>query len=169
MNRSVSEERLGRFKRVVWSYYRAHKRDMPWRRDTSPYAVIVSEIMLQQTQVIRVAAKFGPWMKRFPDWQALARAPVEDVLQEWSGLGYNRRALYVKRIAETVMAYPSRFTWLKHRFTEAKRIKKNTPLPPVKRSTKSGAFIDFPSSKRTGAYIGSPAETAGKTLGFAYN
>lgn len=92
------------FKKEVWSHYRAHKRDMPWRADTSPYSIVVSEIMLQQTQVSRVTVKFASWMKRFPTWQVLAKAPVADVLREWSGLGYNRRALYLKRIAEEVVA-----------------------------------------------------------------
>lgn len=92
------------FKRAVWARYRTHGRDMPWRRDTSPYAVAVSEIMLQQTQVSRVLVKFPAFMKRFPGWQALARASTADVLREWSGLGYNRRALYLKRIAETLVA-----------------------------------------------------------------
>ena len=94
---------IGTFNRALWSYYRKHKRDMPWRRDTSPYAVVVSEIMLQQTQVSRVLVKFPAWMKRFPGWRALAKAPMNEALREWSGLGYNRRALYLKRIAETLM------------------------------------------------------------------
>jgi len=93
------------FKKEVWDYYRDHGRhDMAWRHDTSPYAIVVSEIMLQQTQVSRVEIKFSSWMKRFPTWKALAAAPVKDVLQEWSGLGYNRRALFLKRVAEAVAA-----------------------------------------------------------------
>ncbi|MDB5238934.1 MAG: endonuclease [Candidatus Parcubacteria bacterium] len=97
-----SQKKLQGFKREVWTYYRAHKRDMPWRRDMSPYAIIVSEIMLQQTQVPRVVPKFDSWMKRFPDWRTLAKTPTRNVLKEWSGLGYNRRALYLKRIAEEI-------------------------------------------------------------------
>lgn len=93
--------RIAAFTKEVWAHYRAHGRhDMAWRRDTSPYAIVVSEIMLQQTQVSRVETKFASWMKRFPSWQALAAASTKDVLSEWSGLGYNRRALYLKRIAE---------------------------------------------------------------------
>ncbi|HEX7724326.1 MAG TPA: A/G-specific adenine glycosylase [Candidatus Paceibacterota bacterium] len=96
--------KLDAFKKEVWNYYHAHGRhDMAWRKDTSPYAVAVSEIMLQQTQVSRVEVKFASWMKRFPTWRALADAPVKAVLQEWSGLGYNRRALFLKRAAEAVM------------------------------------------------------------------
>jgi A/G-specific adenine glycosylase len=97
--------KLNAFKKSVWSYYRDHGRhDMAWRRDTSPYAIVVSEIMLQQTQVSRVEIKFAAWIKRFPSWKALASATTADVLREWSGLGYNRRALYLKRVAEEVTA-----------------------------------------------------------------
>ena len=94
-------KRIAAFTKEVWAHYHAHGRhDMAWRRDTSAYAIVVSEIMLQQTQVSRVETKFASWMKRFPSWQALAAASTKDVLSEWSGLGYNRRALYLKRIAE---------------------------------------------------------------------
>src|SRR5579872_6808521 len=95
----IPSKKILDFKKTVWSYYHAHKRSMPWREDTSLYSIVVSEIMLQQTQVSRVMPKFDSWMKRFPDWRSLAKAPVKKVLQEWSGLGYNRRALYLKHIA----------------------------------------------------------------------
>ncbi|MEA2715437.1 MAG: A/G-specific adenine glycosylase [Candidatus Parcubacteria bacterium] len=75
---------------------------MSWRSDPTPYRVVISEIMLQQTQVERVMKKFAPFMRRFPDWQTLAQSPTKDVLEEWSGLGYNRRALYLKRIAQII-------------------------------------------------------------------
>lgn len=94
--------RLSAFQKTVRSHYHLHGRSMPWRTDHSPYAVVVSEIMLQQTQVDRVMKKFGPFMERFPDWQTLAKASTKEVLQEWSGLGYNRRVLYLKRIAEII-------------------------------------------------------------------
>ncbi len=75
---------------------------MPWRTKITPYRVVVSEIMLQQTQVKRVLEKFPSFIARFPTWKKLANASTHDVLSEWSGLGYNRRALYLKRIAETI-------------------------------------------------------------------
>jgi A/G-specific adenine glycosylase len=90
------------FKRQIWSYYRTHGRKMPWRDKPTPYYVVVSEIMLQQTQVSRVIEKFHSFTNKFPDWDALAKASVKEVLKEWSGLGYNRRALFLKRIAEKV-------------------------------------------------------------------
>ena len=73
-------------------WYRAHGRELPWRRARSPYAVLVSEIMLQRTQVSRVIPKYRAFLKRFPSLGALAAAPLRDVLGAWSGLGYNRRA-----------------------------------------------------------------------------
>ncbi|MDE2172739.1 MAG: A/G-specific adenine glycosylase, partial [Patescibacteria group bacterium] len=94
-------------KQAVWRYYRRHGRDLPWRRVITPYRVTVSEIMLQQTQVSRVMQKFEPFISRFPDWRALAEASTADIINEWRGLGYNRRAIYLKRIAESVVAHDS--------------------------------------------------------------
>lgn len=77
---------------------------MPWRQDTRPYYVLVSELMLQQTQVERVIPKFNAFVAAFPDEAALARAGLADVLQLWQGLGYNRRAKYVRDAAQRVAA-----------------------------------------------------------------
>lgn len=79
-------------------------RDMPWRRDTRPYYVLVSELMLQQTQVDRVIPKFEAFVARFPDEQALASASLADVLKLWNGLGYNRRAKYLHEAAKKIVA-----------------------------------------------------------------
>ena len=84
---------------LVLAHYRATKRDLPWRRTRDPYAVLVSEVMLQQTQAARVAPAFERFMDRFPTLSALAAAPLASVLREWSGLGYNRRARDLHRIA----------------------------------------------------------------------
>ena len=81
-------------------WYAAHGRDLPWRHTTDPYAVLVSEVMLQQTQVPRVLVRYGPFLERFPTLAALAEAPLSDVLTAWLGLGYNARALRLKRAAE---------------------------------------------------------------------
>lgn len=78
-------------------------RDLPWRRTRDPYAIWISEVMLQQTQVARVLTRWEAWLDRFPDVGALARASVSDVLAEWQGMGYNRRALALKSAAETVV------------------------------------------------------------------
>lgn len=95
--------RVKAFRRMVNGYYRLHGRDLPWRTSTNPYGVLVSEIMLQQTQVSRVILKYDEFMVRFPHVETLARAPLEDILGAWQGLGYNRRALALKRAAEHIM------------------------------------------------------------------
>ncbi len=78
-------------------------RDMPWRRDTRPYYVLVSELMLQQTQVDRVIPKFNEFIRAFPDERALAAASLADVLRAWSGLGYNRRAKFLHDAAKKIV------------------------------------------------------------------
>lgn len=87
---------------TIWTHYKKFGRDLPWRKDTTPYRIVVSEIMLQQTQASRVARKFDSFLLRFPDWQSLANAPTIDVLKEWQGLGYNRRGLNLQRLAQAV-------------------------------------------------------------------
>ena len=79
-------------------------RDLPWRRTTDPYAIWVSEVMLQQTQVVRVDGRWQAWLKRFPTVETLASADQANVLEEWQGMGYNRRALALKRAAEVICA-----------------------------------------------------------------
>lgn len=92
-----------RFRKAIWAYYKAHGRhDLPWRTTDDPYAILISEVMLQQTQVARVEGFYEKWLKKFPDFASLARAGTADVLAAWQGLGYNRRALALKRLAETV-------------------------------------------------------------------
>lgn len=97
--------KTAKFKHTVWSYYRAHGRTgLPWRRKSvTPYEILVSEVMLQQTQVDRVVPKFNAFIKQFPNFASLARAKQSTVLRLWQGLGYNRRALNLKRAAETVL------------------------------------------------------------------
>lgn len=90
---------LNEFRNLIYTYYHEHGRVLPWRRTRDPYRILVSELMLQQTQVDRVAGKHEAFLEAFPDFQALARAPLEAVLQRWQGLGYNRRALALKTIA----------------------------------------------------------------------
>ena len=73
-------------------WYERERRDLPWRRTSDPYAILVSEVMLQQTQVARVVPRYEAWLRRWPTVEALAAASLEEVLREWVGLGYNRRA-----------------------------------------------------------------------------
>lgn len=93
-----------RFQQLVKDFYRQSGRDLPWRHTITPYRIVVSEIMLQQTQVPRVLIKYPEWLKRFPNWKSLATASTADVIRAWQGLGYNRRALALKKIAEIVMS-----------------------------------------------------------------
>lgn len=93
-----------KFKQLIQRRGQELYRDMPWRRDTRSYYVLVSELMLQQTQVGRVIPKFEAFTARFPDMQSLAVAPLADVLKMWSGLGYNRRAKFLHEAAKQVVA-----------------------------------------------------------------
>jgi A/G-specific adenine glycosylase len=96
-------EAVAAFRNTVYRHYRENRRPMPWRETRDPYHILVSEIMLQQTQVERVRTKYGEFLERFPDVATLAAAPLSDVLAAWQGLGYNRRGVALKRAAETVM------------------------------------------------------------------
>jgi A/G-specific adenine glycosylase len=83
-------------------WYERERRDLPWRRTRDPYAILVSEVMLQQTQVARVIPRYEAWLTRWPTADALAAAALEEVLREWVGLGYNRRAVRLWEAARTV-------------------------------------------------------------------
>jgi A/G-specific adenine glycosylase len=96
--------RLRRLRLAILGWYRAEHRDFPWRATRDPWAVLVSEVMLQQTQASRVAERFPPFLRLFPTPRAMARATDRDVLAAWSGLGYNRRALSLRRTALAVEA-----------------------------------------------------------------
>ena len=91
------------FQELVWDKARELYREMPWRQDTRPYYVLVSEIMLQQTQVDRVIPKFEAFIERFPDIKTLAEASLSEVLKLWSGLGYNRRAKFLHEAAKKIV------------------------------------------------------------------
>jgi A/G-specific adenine glycosylase len=86
-------------------WYRRNSRDLPWRKTRDPYAILVSEVMAQQTQVERVVPRWERWLARWPTADALAAASPADVITEWQGLGYNRRALNLHRAAQHIAAY----------------------------------------------------------------
>jgi A/G-specific adenine glycosylase len=86
------------------AWFEANGRDLPWRRTRDPYAILVSEVMLQQTQVDRVIPRYLAWLERWPTVDALAAAPAGDVIREWQGLGYYRRALNLHRAAGQIAA-----------------------------------------------------------------
>ncbi|MEK7193597.1 MAG: A/G-specific adenine glycosylase [Patescibacteria group bacterium] len=91
-----------KFRREILRYYKKHKRDFSWRRTRNPYRIFISEIMLQQTQTIRVKKKYGEFLRIFPTIQALSKAPLASVLRVWQGMGYNRRALSLKKTSSLI-------------------------------------------------------------------
>jgi A/G-specific adenine glycosylase len=92
-----------RFRKKIYDYYSLHGRSLPWRKRPTPYRVLVSEIMLQQTQVGRVLDRYKQFLAVFPDFRTLAEAPLHALLKIWSGMGYNRRALALRSLARAVM------------------------------------------------------------------
>jgi A/G-specific adenine glycosylase len=90
---------------LLLAWYQANGRDLPWRKTKDPYAILVSEVMAQQTQVDRVIPRWHAWLERWPTVDALAAASPADVIREWQGLGYNRRALNLHRAAQHAAAH----------------------------------------------------------------
>lgn len=99
----ISAEQALSFQKIIYDYYDKNRRQLPWRETNDPYHILVSEIMLQQTQVERVLEKYPAFIGTFPDFRALANADFRDVLMTWQGLGYNRRALLLKGLAKSVV------------------------------------------------------------------
>jgi A/G-specific adenine glycosylase len=98
-----------RFRQRLLTWYRRHGRDLPWRKTDDPYHILVSEIMLQQTQVERVLPKYAEWLEKYPSFHALASAPEHDVTETWRPLGYNIRPKRLQSIArEAVERYDGR-------------------------------------------------------------
>lgn len=123
------------FKKIVWNFYKSHGRhSLPWRLTRDPYKILVSEIMLQQTQVDRVIPKYKNFLKKFPTVKALAKVPTSEVLKEWQGLGYNRRAINLKRAAEMVV------TQYKGKFPQT--LEELLKLPGIGRAT-AGDILAF--------------------------
>lgn len=102
--RGLRADRGRLFIRRLLAWYRAHKRDLPWRRTTDPYRILVSEVMLQQTQVDRVIPKYREFLRRYPSVAALAAASVGEVRETWYPLGYNIRPVRLHAIARDVVA-----------------------------------------------------------------
>lgn len=100
MRRNLDEREMSALQVGLLDWWRSNGRDLPWRRTRDPWAVLVSETMLQQTQVARVVHRWERFLGRFPTVRSCAEAPRADVVDEWSGLGYNRRAVYLHRAAK---------------------------------------------------------------------
>jgi A/G-specific adenine glycosylase len=106
----MKKEQVREFQKKILGWYEKNRRDLPWRHTRDPYRILLSEVMLQQTQVTRVIPKYEEWFHLFPTLEVLASASVSDVLRVWSGLGYNRRALFLKKLAEVLVGdYAGRF------------------------------------------------------------
>jgi len=133
-NRKLSSQQVRRFQRRIYAYYQKNKRTLPWRRTHDPYKILLSELMLQQTQVKRVIEKYRDFLRRFPSIESLARAPLHAVLEAWQGLGYNRRALALKRLASIVVD--------RHRNRIPRTIEALKALPGVGAAT-AGAVCAF--------------------------
>jgi len=100
----MDKKRVERFRKIVWNFYKKNGRSFPWRKTKNPYRILVSEIMLQQTQADRVVTYYEKFVKRFPDFKTLAKANFQQIYKLWQGLGYNRRALALWRLAKEVVA-----------------------------------------------------------------
>jgi A/G-specific adenine glycosylase len=127
---------------ALLAWFRESGRDLPWRRTHDPYRVLVSEVMLQQTQVPRVIPRYLAWIERWPTVESLARAPRDDVIRAWQGLGYNRRAVNLHRAARRIAAegWPEDLTELPGvgRYTAAavRRFAFGEPVLPVDTNVK---------------------------------
>lgn len=105
MTRTLTPEEIETFRSTVYGFYHKNRREFPWRDTTDPYAILVSEIMLQQTQVERVREKYVSFLARFPSVSALAQASLAEVLIAWQGLGYNRRAKFLHGAAQQLLEH----------------------------------------------------------------
>lgn len=104
MKKNLSAKNIAEFRKKILGFYLAHGRHaLPFRQTKNPYRIAVAEIMLQQTQVDRVTPKYLYWIRAFPDWKTLANASRQQVLKAWSGLGYNRRAIFLQQMAQTIL------------------------------------------------------------------
>jgi len=101
--KEITPSHLAHFREKIYQHYADHGRTMPWRASRDPYHILVSEIMLQQTQVERVIPKYEQFTATFPDFFSLAQAQLRDILTLWQGLGYNRRAMALKKISQRVV------------------------------------------------------------------
>ncbi|MCL5423346.1 MAG: A/G-specific adenine glycosylase [Nitrospirae bacterium] len=99
---TLTPQLIRQFREIIYQHYHKNPRSLPWRKTRNPYRILVSEIMLQQTQVERVLEKYRTFIQSFPDFASLAKAPLHEILKVWQGMGYNRRAIALKRIAEII-------------------------------------------------------------------
>lgn len=107
-SRPLIDSKIQRSLPLLYRWYRLHQRPLPWRAHPQPYPITVSEFMCQQTRIATVLPYYHRWLRRFPHWSALARAPLSVVLRHWEGLGYYRRARFLHALAQAVIRLPRR-------------------------------------------------------------
>jgi hypothetical protein len=118
-----------RFRQRLLTWYRRHGRDLPWRKTDDPYHILVSEVMLQQTQVDRVLPKYAEWLEKYPSLNALAEAPEHEVTKTWYPLGYNIRPKRLQSIArESVARYGGSCRATRKRCCRSRAL---APIPPA--------------------------------------
>ncbi len=123
----IRNSQIRDLRRAVYGYYRVHRRKLPWRRTSDPYRILVSEVMLQQTQVPRVVEKYPVFIRAFKDIRSLAQAPLAEILKYWQGLGYNRRARDLKEMSRQLLA--------RHEGRVPQTVEELDALPGVGRAT----------------------------------
>lgn len=134
----MNSRKILEFQKEILAYYTKNKRSMPWRDISNPYKIFVSEMMLQQTQVERVKIKYPEFIKKFPTLKSAAQADKMEILRVWQGLGYNRRALFIKRACEEIIS--------KHKGIFPKDFEALQTLPGIGPST-AGAICAFAYNK----------------------
>jgi A/G-specific adenine glycosylase len=132
-NKGINEDILYQFSTLLISFYQHYRRELPWRTTTDPYHILVSEMMLQQTQVDRVIPKYISFISLFPDFSTLDAASPKDILSAWQGLGYNRRARALHYIAHRVIAT--------HCGTLPCSIEELTKFPGIGKATASAILV----------------------------
>lgn len=130
----MTYKQVTQFQNLILDWFATNQRDLPWRHTHDPYAVMVSEVMLQQTQVDRVKNYWPAWLDRWPTFENLANAPTADIIRAWAGLGYNRRAVNLKRAAEFILKEGS--------FTYFDTLAKLQTIPGIGPGT-AGALMNF--------------------------
>jgi len=129
----LSQEMIQQFQKKVLSFYQKQKRDLPWRNTTDPYKILLSEFMLQQTQVVRVVPFYERWITKWPTIHALASASRAEVLKMWMGLGYNTRAIHLHKAAQKIVS--------KHKGDVLKAMKHYKEIPGVGKYTSHAVQI----------------------------
>jgi len=129
----LSPREIADFRALIYGYYHEHARDLPWRRTNDPYRILVSEVMLQQTQAERVREKYEDFIHVFPTFSVLADSSLTDVLTAWQGLGYNRRAMSLLKAARIVTSV--------HRGVFPETVDEVSKLPGVGKATASAVLV----------------------------